>query len=799
LLLIPVLAMRLGAHQPHDPISVVAVSPNFQNDQTIIASTNSLSVSFGIFAVLLSTNGGGSWTPMGGLPSQQWRSIQFSPNYANDKTVIAAGDGGLFETTNSGMTWAAYPVAPGAGFRSVAFSPNYVNDGLVYAVTTKTIWRSTNHASSFSQVNSAGPLTGNLTSVVISPNYAADKSVALGGASDGIFKTTNGGSSWAQVATGTMIPNVYQVAFSPVYKTDMTIFAASFGSGLFLSTSGGSSWAASNSGLTDLNITSLATYPNYSTSGTMAITAATAGVFISTNHGQTWAGTAPVARALAPSCEIATHFNQVVVHASGATGLTMFIGMYEGLWYSANQGESWTYSQTIPPWLIRTFQISPNFAVDQTIFANSYGSGPMISTNGGAAWTMLDTGFTNAFPDGSAISPGFATDRTIFSGVFTGLEQTTTAGAAWVTLPGINFPTYVRGLGISPGFATDQTLLIGTDNVCFDPPPSWGAWLSTNAGQSWISTNLTSATVASMTLSPGFPTDGTAFAGTDDFGLYVTHNGGVSWSSSLNLGADVNNTNVGISPAFPTDQTVFVGSRYSGIYKSTNGGATWSQLPMTEGITAMSFALSPNYLNDQTLWVGTLQMGLLESTNGGMNFTPLTAGPSFLIAMAISPNYVEDGTLFGASYYGIYKSTNAGVNWTFLGAPSQTDDTLNFITIFTGQWQQITDPLAALGTYTENIGAGNATLNFVGSGFQWIGQMGPQWTGGATVSVDGVQLAKVGEKASAVAEQKVIYQTDGLTCGVQHKLEIATGSTSLINIDSIIVLHDQCASDHAGH
>ena len=34
---------RLRAHQPHDPMTAAAVSPNYAQDQTVLAATGSLS------------------------------------------------------------------------------------------------------------------------------------------------------------------------------------------------------------------------------------------------------------------------------------------------------------------------------------------------------------------------------------------------------------------------------------------------------------------------------------------------------------------------------------------------------------------------------------------------------------------------------------------------------------------------------------------------------------------------------------------------------------------------------------
>ncbi|MHB8841359.1 MAG: WD40/YVTN/BNR-like repeat-containing protein [Candidatus Aquicultor sp.] len=97
----------------------------------------------------------------------------------------------------------------------------------------------------------------------------------------------------------------------------------------------------------------------------------------------------------------------------------------------------------------------------------------------------------------------------------------------------------VKSLAISPLYATDNTLFAGTGT---------GVFKSTNGGQSWGGTSLTSGTVRALALSPNFGTAGTetvAFAGTDS-GVFESTDTGMNWSESI---ATIGGTNAfAVSP-----------------------------------------------------------------------------------------------------------------------------------------------------------------------------------------------------------------------------------------------------------
>ena len=125
---------------------------------------------------------------------------------------------------------------------------------------------------------------------------------------------------------------------------------------------------------------------------------------------------------------------------------------------------------------------------------------------------------------------------------------------------------------------------------------------------------------------------------------------------------------VAISPNFATDHTVFAAINISAttgratVAKSTNGGHTWSRTTTNLGTVAgdpiVALAVSPDYANDSTLFVAVQDITVAiaasngkvyRSTNGGATFTQLgvvtLAASEMITSLDVSPNYDGVGTI----------------------------------------------------------------------------------------------------------------------------------------------------------
>jgi photosystem II stability/assembly factor-like uncharacterized protein len=115
----------------------LAISPNYKTDKTVVAGTNK-----GIFK---STDAGNTWVNLTKNKEAEYLvdGIAMSPNYAEDQTFIASARGvGLVKTTDGGKTFTevgqdfirqGYPwMSTMSTSKPIQFSPNYANDKTLY-------------------------------------------------------------------------------------------------------------------------------------------------------------------------------------------------------------------------------------------------------------------------------------------------------------------------------------------------------------------------------------------------------------------------------------------------------------------------------------------------------------------------------------------------------------------------------------------------------------------------------------------------------------------------------------------
>jgi photosystem II stability/assembly factor-like uncharacterized protein len=193
------------------------------------------------------------------------------------------------------------------------------------------------------------------------------------------------------------------------------------------------------------------------------------------------------------------------------------------------------------------------------------------TTNQGAAWTLA----SSLALQNVALSPNFAADNTLFIVTFnTTVFKSTNRGQTFteLTLPG-SIASALNAIAVSPNYAVDGTLLLGSATN--------GIFESTDGGSSWVSVTATqpSPAVNSLTFSPGFSSDQTAFAGTYG-GVLISTNGGASWSASNAGLSDTNVNSVTLSPNYLQDGTLWAATAVGGVFESTNQGTSWTVTPL---------------------------------------------------------------------------------------------------------------------------------------------------------------------------------------------------------------------------
>jgi len=124
------------------------------------------------------------------------------------------------------------------------------------------------------------------------------------------------------------------------------------------------------------------------------------------------------------------------------------------------------------------------------------------------------------------------------------------------------------------------------------------------------------------------------------------------------------------SPSLPKPGAACFAARGTGLYRSDDGGKTWNNLFHTlfagQTSVATAVATSPDFEHDRTVFAG-MRGGVLRSTDGGLTWRASIYPPPepTVVALAVSPNFAEDDMAFaGTAEDGVFFSSDGGVNWT---------------------------------------------------------------------------------------------------------------------------------------
>jgi photosystem II stability/assembly factor-like uncharacterized protein len=180
--------------------------------------------------------------------------------------------------------------------------------------------------------------------------------------------------------------------------------------------------------------------------------------------------------------------------------------------------------------------------------------------------------------------------------------------------------------------------------------------------------------VLALAASPDFAHDGICFAARRS-GLHVSDDGGQSFAptyDSLNLQTELPTLAVALSPSFRSDHTVFAGAE-GGILRSFDGGKTWwVELFKAPAPMISALAVSPAYEQDGTVFAATMQDGVYRSGDRGGSWQLWNFGLLDLqvLSLAISPNFAVDDTLYVGTESGVFRSTNGARAWREMSFPA---------------------------------------------------------------------------------------------------------------------------------
>ncbi|MBC7248683.1 MAG: hypothetical protein H5T62_00220 [Anaerolineae bacterium] len=309
--------------------------------------------------------------------------------------------------------------------------------------------------------------------------------------------------------------------------------------------------------------------------------------------------------------------------------------------------------------------LSPDFATDGTIFVAGGGS-IFRSTDGGASWQQLHGGlplgryYEYYAPTISlALSPNFATDRTLFAGIFVGdslgygVYRSTDAGDTWQPVWQGLTHLRVNQVTISPDFATDHTVVVRSH---YQNLLQWtggqSLFRSTDGGQTWemIASGTTSDGSDLPPIEAILPAlDKPVRFRSGGYGQTIerTDDGGQTWQTVFTLPPGEYALEIVTSPAFEQDQTVYV-LFYTFLLRSTDGGQTWQsfqdpalarQEDTDTWLTAL--ALTPTASGGHTLFLGRNDGQFIVRQSEELAWQPVTSAPTPTPLPSPSPTLVS--------------------------------------------------------------------------------------------------------------------------------------------------------------
>jgi photosystem II stability/assembly factor-like uncharacterized protein len=173
---------------------------------------------------------------------------------------------------------------------------------------------------------------------------------------------------------------------------------------------------------------------------------------------------------------------------------------------------------------------------------------------------------------------------------------------------------------ISAMAATGQTIVVGNGlgDIVF----------TRNGGEQWFRSEIhqDSSPITWLLLAPDFEESGVALAGTDGAGVLRTTNACKNWQPA-NFGLHDFNVLMMATPQSWGRREIVFAATTQAVYRSSNGGRAWKRSDSgLEPAVVQALALSPAYEEDRTLFAGTEAHGIYRSTNAGKNWEPINQG-----------------------------------------------------------------------------------------------------------------------------------------------------------------------------
>jgi photosystem II stability/assembly factor-like uncharacterized protein len=457
-----------------------------------------------------------------------------------------------------------------------------------------------------------------------------------------IYKSDDQASTWQEANSG--MPSSVTI-FSMLFDPDSgEIYAGTDQRGVYVSSDSGATWVARNNGLTDYlttRINSLYRHSNgeiYATSTNYS----NGHIFRWDSSGQQWMD-------LSGPITGVRSFTDLAITSDNRIFVTTWSGL---LYRSDDNGNAWAdYSSGIgDPYISCITALPGNILLAGTLY-----NGAFRSEDLGASWLPLrGTGLygSDVWDMTYDYTNGFSYISIRNAGIF----RSDATGNLWQAMN-----NGLRHVSVND-------IMITADNAVYAASSGAGIYRSDDQGNTWewIAADIARQSVIALAYKPGF-----LFAGTQVDGVYISGDGGDSWSR----------TGLTTSPGWITamevgpDGSIFAGNNAGNLHRSIDNGVNWDDVADFEGHI---FDITYNSYSGH-LFVGVDNPsygGVYRSTDGGAVWTRESKnlgsvrvhsvaslpGDSTVYAATVDDGvYISSGSLENMSWY---KPASIGLeNW----------------------------------------------------------------------------------------------------------------------------------------
>jgi photosystem II stability/assembly factor-like uncharacterized protein len=424
-----------------------------------------------------------------------------------------------------------------------------------------------------------------------------------------------------------------------------TVYAALYQLGVFRTVDGGASWRPINGGLGSLGgIAARALAVDPSTPRTVYVGISPRGVFKSSDAGESWV------QILGSNGEAAASLGIMEIVVDPADPATLYAATSKGIYKTVDGGLRWTSRNEGLDLVDDAYGGAEVLALaldgqsSRTLYASTP-NGLFKTSNGGESWNRSGAGLPAGFHPIAIAAHGTSVYASVYNqGVFRSVD----AGSSWFPAHAI-LGSYVSDLEIDP---RQPATVYSTEG---------GITKTTDGGATWrrLDGSFRSVRTLKVLFDPAVPTR--AYAVTDG-GVFRSEDSGDRWTLTDFFLPHGEIRGLWIDPR-DSSKLYASSSLTPRLFRSRDGGATWARadvgLPENQGFYPLTMVPT------STLYVGVGYAGIWRSSNEGETWTFVGLSGTFISALTAHP--LNPLVLYaGTSEGDIHRTSDGGDSWTML-------------------------------------------------------------------------------------------------------------------------------------